>query len=84
MVAAVSMGKGVEGVVAIHSEGFGGDEHRAGGSKADVAAALPYHPGAHRSGGVVACTGTDLDGFGNTQQLCDFRLHGANAVVAFK
>ena len=78
------MGKGMEGVVGIHSELFRGNKHGAGGTQADVAATLSHHAGADSGSGVIAGTGGNLNGGGNAQSGGDFRLYGTDTLVAFE
>ena len=83
MIAAVGVGKGVEGVIGVHTECFGGNEHRAGGTEADIAAACADRAGAYRRCGVVSGAGNHNGVRRDAQQGGDLRLYGANFFVAF-
>ena len=83
VVAAVGVGKGVEGVVWVHAEFFGGNEHRAGGTETDIAAAVSHGAGAYRRCGVVPGAGHHNGVRRDAQQGGDLRLYGANFFIAF-
>ena len=84
MPAAIGMGKGMEAVAGIHTEFLGRDEHRAGGAKADIAAAIAYGSGANGGSGIIACACADLHSIGKTQRLCHLGQKAADGLPAFK
>ena len=77
------MGKSMQTIGGIHAECFAADEHRAGGTQADVAVTFPNRAGAHSCGGVISRTGTDLYTFGQTQGGGCVRFQGAHKLPAF-
>ena len=83
MPAAVGMSEGVERIVGINTEFLRRDKHGAGSSEGNVASTFTDHTSAHRSSGIVTCTGADFDRSGNTQFCCNIRVNSADAVVAF-
>ena len=77
------MGKSMQTIGGIHAECFAADEHRAGGTQADVAVTFPNRASAHSCGGVISRTGTDLYTFGQTQGGGCIRFQGAHKLPAF-
>ena len=72
MIAAVGVGKGVQGVVGVDAEFVGRDEDRAGRAQADVAAARADRAGTDRRRGIVARAGNYFDRLGQAQRLRGF------------
>ena len=84
VIAAVGVGKGVQGVIGVDAEFVGRDEDRAGRAQADVAAARADRAGTDRRRGVVARTCHDLDAFRKPQRLCRFLRQRTDDLKAFK
>ena len=76
------MGKGMKGVVGVHAEFLGGDEHGPGGAQADVAAALPHNAGSHRRRGIVSRAGHHLRAGRDAEAGRHFRLDRPHHLVA--
>ena len=80
MVAAVGVGEGVQGIIGVHTEFFGRDKDRPGGTQADVAAAGAYRAGTHSGCGVVSGTRADhhtlrqTDRFRHIRPKCSYWL----------
>ena len=84
VIAAVGVGKGVQGVVGVDTEFVGRDEDRAGRAQADVAAARADRAGTDRRRSVVTCAGHDLDGLRQAQRLRGFLRQRADDRKALK
>ena len=84
VIAAVGVGKGVQGVVGVDAEFVGRDEDRAGRAQADVAAARANRAGADRRRGVVTCARHDLDRFRKAKCPCRLFCQRADDLEALK
>ena len=84
VIAAVGVGKGVQGVVGVDAEFVGRDEDRAGRAQADVAAARADRAGTDRRCGIVARASHDLDRFRKAKCLCRLFCQRADDRKALK
>ena len=84
VIAAVGVGKGVQGVIGVDAEFVGRDEDRAGRTKRDVAAAVSHRARADRRRGVVTCARHDLDRFRKAKCLCRLFCQRADDLEALK
>ena len=84
MIAAVGVGKGVQGVVGVDAEFVGRDEDRPGRAEGDIAAARADRAGTDRRRGIVARASHDLDGLRQAQRLRGFLRQRADDRKALK
>jgi len=78
------VGEGVERVVRVDAEALRGDEDGAGRAEADVARAVAHGSGADGGRGVVARAGDDLHALRQAERARNFRLYGADDLVALE
>ena len=84
MVAAVRVGKAVQGVLLVYAKSIAGDKHRTRRAKRNIALAAAHSPAAHRCGSVVARTRADYYIGGQTQRLGGVGGQRADRLPAFK
>ena len=84
MVAAIRVGKAVQGVLPVHAKGVAGDKHRTRRAKRNIALAAAHSPAAHRCGSVVARARANHHIGGQTQRLGSGGGQRADRLPAFK
>ena len=84
VIAAVGVGKGVQGVVGVDAEFVGRDEDRPGRAERDIAPTRADRAGTDRRRGIVARASQDLDGLRQAQRLRGFLRQRADDRKALK
>ena len=84
MVAAVRVGKAVQGVLLVHAKSIAGDKHRTRRAKRNIALAAAHSTAAHRCGSVIARARANHHIGGQTQRLGGVGGQRADRLPAFK